>query len=68
MKILIKRERNDVRIPEYRHAGDSGFDLYAAEEVVIAPGVARIVPTGISVALPEGYELQVRLRSSTGSR
>ena len=55
--------RADARLPAYARHGDAGMDITAAEEVVIAPGETRLVPTGIKVAIPQGYELQVRPRS-----
>lgn len=64
MEILIQKLRPGAVIPAYAHAGDAGFDLPAAEETVIEPGDVKILPTGLAIALPEGYELQIRLRSS----
>ncbi|MHB8963277.1 MAG: dUTP diphosphatase [Saccharofermentanales bacterium] len=55
--------RADAGLPAYARHGDAGMDITAAEEVVIAPGETRLVPTGIKVAIPQGYELQVRPRS-----
>ena len=43
------------RLPVYAHPGDAGADLCAAEAVSLAPGERRTVPTGVSIALPEGY-------------
>lgn len=50
-------------IPKYIHAGDSGFDLVAVEDITIEPGETVKVPTGLAFELPEGYELQIRPRS-----
>src|SRR5574340_1257638 len=52
-------------VPHYQTEHAAGVDLYAAidEETAIAPGAWKLVPTGISVAIPEGYEGQVRPRS-----
>ncbi len=61
VKISLCRE--GARLPSYARQGDAGMDITAAEEVVIAPGETRLVPTGIRVAIPQGYELQVRPRS-----
>jgi dUTP pyrophosphatase len=52
-------------LPEYKSAGAAGCDLRAAleTELTIAPGGRSLVPTGIALAIPEGYEGQVRMRS-----
>lgn len=53
------------KLPEYAHEGDSGFDFHAAidKPITINPGYREAIPTGIKVAIPDGYELQVRSRS-----
>jgi dUTP pyrophosphatase len=61
--IKISRCRPDARLPAYARPGDAGMDVMAAEDTLIAPGETTLVPTGIRVAIPEGYELQVRPRS-----
>jgi len=66
MQVLIKRLHSFVLpLPHYMTAGSAGVDLYAAVEntVNIAPGMRTLVPTGIAIALPEGYEAQIRPRS-----
>lgn len=63
MSIKIKRLHPDAVIPKYVHAGDSGFDLVAVDDVIVEPGKTVKVPTGIAFELPEGYELQIRPRS-----
>jgi dUTP pyrophosphatase len=50
-------------MPEYAHLTDSGMDVFALEDITIAPGETKLVPTGIKVAIPAGYELQVRPKS-----
>ena len=57
-------------LPAYASAGAAGLDLLAApdEEVTLAPGERATVPTGIAIALPEGYEAQVRPRSGLAAR
>ena len=50
-------------LPAYETAGAAGMDLRAAEDMVLKPGARCLMPTGISVALPHGYEAQVRPRS-----
>lgn len=59
----IKKLRQDAILPEYAHPGDAGFDLCSVSEVHLGPGEWDLIPTGLAVALPPGYELQVRPRS-----
>jgi dUTP pyrophosphatase len=63
--ILIPIEycHTDAKMPAYAHLTDSGMDVYALDDITIAPGETKLVPTGIKVAIPAGYELQVRPKS-----
>lgn len=63
--LKILRMYDDVILPRKMTTGSSGFDLYAytEHEKVIEVGEIDIVPTGIKIALPEGYEAQIRSRS-----
>jgi len=67
VKIHIKRLKKSqpISLPQYMTEGASGMDLFASleEEVTLMPGERRLIPTGISVAIPEGFEGQVRPRS-----
>jgi len=67
IEVLIKRTSNsqDLPLPHYMSSQAAGMDLYANVEgsVIIEPGKYKCIPTGISIALPEGYEAQVRPRS-----
>ncbi len=67
VKIQIKRVRKDgtIGIPRYMTEGSSGMDLFAflEKDVTLEPGQRRLVPTGISVAIPDGFEGQIRPRS-----
>ena len=67
VKIQIKRLRKNgtIHMPQYMTEGSSGMDLFACLEVdmILKPGERRLVPTGISVAIPEGFEGQIRPRS-----
>jgi dUTP pyrophosphatase len=65
MKIRIKKLHNDAVLPHYAHgpAEDAGMDLRAVERVVLSPGIAQGVGTGIAIELEPGYEAQVRPRS-----
>lgn len=64
-KIVIPIEycREGAKMPAYAHLTDAGMDVFATEEITIAPGETKLVPIGIKVALPAGYELQVRPKS-----
>lgn len=53
----------DAKMPTYAHLTDAGMDIYLTEDVTIHPGETVLIPTGIKVALPLGYELQVRPKS-----
>jgi dUTP pyrophosphatase len=50
-------------MPTYAHLTDAGMDIYLTEDVTIHPGETKLIPTGIKVAIPLGYELQVRPKS-----
>ena len=65
MKIRIRKLNADAILPAYAHGAleDAGLDLCAIERVVLSPGEARAVPTGLAIQLPPGYEAQVRPRS-----
>src|SRR5690625_1890341 len=68
IKVGFKRLSDAATIPTKAHATDSGFDLYASEDVIIEPGDTVVVKTGIAVKLPPGYEAQVRPRSGVTSK
>jgi len=57
--------RDDARLPAYAHGPqeDAGLDLRAVEGVVLEPGKPQLVPTGLAIELPPGYEAQIRPRS-----
>ena len=62
LKIKIKKIA-DVKTPSYAHKGDSGVDLYAAEEYLLKPMERKLIATGIKIAVPYGYEAQIRPKS-----
>jgi dUTP pyrophosphatase len=64
-KILIPIEycRDAAKMPTYAHLSDAGLDIYATEDITIKPGETTLIPTGLKVAIPLGYELQVRPKS-----
>lgn len=55
MELKIRRLHREAKLPAYGHVGDAGLDLYAYQRHVIEPGGVKAVPTGIQVAIPEGY-------------
>ena len=62
LQVKIKKIA-DVKTPFYVHKGDSGMDLYAAENCSLKPMERKVVPTGIKIAVPIGYEAQIRPKS-----
>lgn len=68
VKVGFKRLSENAVLPTKAHAADSGFDLVASEDVLIAPGETVVVPTDIAVQLPAGYEAQVRPRSGVTAK
>src|SRR5262245_64321978 len=68
VRVAIRRLDPGVPMPAYAHAGDAGADLYAAVGVTLAPGQRMLVPTGVALALPEGYVGLVHPRSGLATR
>jgi len=63
-KLMIKRLRPDAAVPEYQTEGSAGMDLaLCGADVTVEAGERALLPTGIAVAIPSGYEGQVRPRS-----
>ena len=58
----------ELPLPSYAHPGDAGADLYAREDVTLKPGERRLVPTGVALALPDGYVALVHPRSGLAHR
>ncbi len=63
MEILIRRLVSDIQLPRYSHVGDAGLDLITTVDITLGPGERAVVPTGIAVAIPEGYAGYVQPRS-----
>jgi dUTP pyrophosphatase len=61
--VLVTRLDPDLPLPAYSHPGDAGADLVAAEDVELAPGQRAMVPTGLAIALPDGFAAFVHPRS-----
>ncbi|HEU4480851.1 MAG TPA: dUTP diphosphatase [Actinomycetota bacterium] len=63
MKLQVRRLDTGLPLPAYARPGDAGLDLLAAEDVSLRPGERAAVPTGLAIALPEGYGGFVHARS-----
>ena len=61
ISIPLELCHENAKIPQYAHVSDSGVDVYALDDITVKPGETVLVPTGIKVALPPGYELQVAM-------
>ncbi|WP_222928376.1 dUTP diphosphatase [Cellulomonas telluris] len=68
VRVLLRRLDPDLPPPAYAHPGDAGADLVAREDVVLPPHGRRTVPTGVAIALPEGYAAFVHPRSGLAAR
>ena len=70
VKVLIKKLDTSVKLPEYKTSGASGLDLMAfiKEPIEIKPKTSSLIPTGLSVAFSENYEIQIRPRSGLAAK
>ena len=70
VKWIRENPEQEIPLPRYMTASSSGMDLFAAleQEMVLAPGERKLIPTGIALCIPEGYEGQVRPRSGLALR
>ena len=70
VKILVKRLNSKVKLPKYKTSGSSGMDLMAFVDnpIKIAPNTLELVPTGLSIAIPEDLEIQIRPRSGLAAK
>jgi len=55
MELKVKKIQKDVKLPRYGHKGDAGLDLFSSVDFVLAEGQVEAIPTGINIAVPEGY-------------
>jgi len=69
-KILIKRLSKQVSLPKYETSGSSGMDLAANIDtnISIDPGKSAIIPTGLALSIPKGFEVQIRPRSGLAAK
>ena len=70
IKILIKRLSKEVSLPKYETSGSSGMDLSANidDNINIEPGETAIIPTGLALSIPKGFEVQIRPRSGLAAK
>jgi dUTP pyrophosphatase len=68
IELPIRRLRAEATLPERAYAGDAGLDLAACERIELEPGERTVVPTGLAVAIPEGYAGFVQPRSGLAAR
>ena len=66
--VLVRRLDPDLPLPSYAHPGDAGADLVTAVDVELAPGERAMVPTGLAIALPDGFAAFVHPRSGLAHR
>ena len=69
-KILIKRLSKKVSLPKYETKGSSGMDLAACTEndINLAPNKSAVIPTGLTISIPKGFEIQIRPRSGLAAK
>jgi len=68
VRLAIKKVRDGAVVPVRAYAGDAGMDLAACERVELAPGARALVPTGLAVAIPDGYAGYVQPRSGLAAK
>ena len=70
VKVLVKRLDPKVKLPKYKTSGSSGMDVMAFIEnpIKIKPGTSALIPTGISIAFPDEFEIQIRPRSGLAAK
>jgi len=70
VRILVKKFDKNIKLPTYKTSGSSGMDLvaYVKNKITINPGKTAMIPTGIAVAIPKNYEIQIRPRSGLAAK
>jgi dUTP pyrophosphatase len=68
LKVLVQRLDSELPLPRYALPDDAGADIVAARDLLLAPGDRAVLPTGIAIALPEGYAAFVHPRSGLAAR
>jgi len=70
VKVLVKKLNSKVKLPSYKTEGSSGMDLIAFVDkpIEIKPNNSALIPTGLSIAIPEDFEVQIRPRSGLAAK
>ena len=70
IKVLIKRKNKNIKLPKYETLGASGLDICACidENITLKKNKTAVIPTGLFLSIPEGYEIQIRPRSGLAAR
>jgi len=70
VKVLVKKLDPKVKLPSYKTDGSSGMDVLAFinDPIIIAPGTSELISTGISIAIPKNFEIQIRPRSGLAAK
>jgi len=68
LEVLVQRLHADLPLPAYALPGDAGADICAAQDLILAPGERAVLPTGVAIALPDGYAAFVHPRSGLAAR
>ena len=70
VKILVKKFNKKIKLPVYKTSGSSGMDIvaYVKKKITIRPNGIVIIPTGIALAIPKNYEIQIRPRSGLAAK
>ena len=70
VKVLVQKLNSRVKLPEYKTSGSSGMDsmAYVESPITIKPNTVELIPTGLSIAIPEELEIQIRPRSGLAAK
>ena len=70
VKVLIKRKNKNIKLPKYETLGASGLDIcaYIDKNIILKKNKSAIIPTGLFLSIPEGYEIQIRPRSGLAAK
>ena len=68
MKIKVNKFKDDVKLPERKHYNDTGADVYLLDDITIYPHQTVVIPTGIGIELPDGYNAHFQTRTSIAKK